>query len=118
MTRAGSGQGTITSQPEGIECGETCSITVEPGALVVLSAAAGDGAGFAGWSGICTGIGTCSVVVDQTMSVTAAFEPVQSLQEKGVVFGDHLGEVAGYARFRSFSDPDGNTVQLIEYVHR
>jgi len=43
---------------------------------------------------------------------------VQSLQERGVVFGDHLGEVAGFARFRSFTDPDGNTVQLIEYVRR
>jgi len=43
---------------------------------------------------------------------------VQSLQEKGVVFGDHLGEVAGFARFRSFADPDGNTVQLIEYARR
>ena len=43
---------------------------------------------------------------------------VQSLQEKGVVFGDHLGEVSGFARFRSFTDPDGNAVQLIEYARR
>jgi predicted enzyme related to lactoylglutathione lyase len=43
---------------------------------------------------------------------------VRSLQGKGVVFGDHIGEVAGYARFRSFLDPDGNTVQLIEYLRR
>ena len=43
---------------------------------------------------------------------------VRSLQERGVEFHDHLGEVAGFARFRSFSDPDGNTVQLIEYVAR
>lgn len=28
---------------------------------------------------------------------------------------DHEGDVQGYARFASFSDPDGNTVQLIEY---
>jgi catechol 2,3-dioxygenase-like lactoylglutathione lyase family enzyme len=43
---------------------------------------------------------------------------VSALEEKGVRFGDHLGEVAGFARFRSFTDPDGNTVQLIEYVGR
>jgi predicted enzyme related to lactoylglutathione lyase len=43
---------------------------------------------------------------------------VQSLQEKGVVFSDHLGEVSGFARFRSFTDPDGNALQLIEYVRR
>jgi hypothetical protein len=31
-----------------------------------------------------------------------------------VEFG-HEGDVSGYARFASFKDPDGNTVQIIEY---
>jgi predicted enzyme related to lactoylglutathione lyase len=39
-----------------------------------------------------------------------------SLQERGVVFEDHLGEVPGYARYASFADPDGNSMQLIEYL--
>ena len=30
----------------------------------------------------------------------------------------HEGEVEGFARFCSFLDPDGNTVQLIEYAER
>ena len=34
---------------------------------------------------------------------------------QGIEFG-HDGEVEGYARFASFSDPDGNTVQIIEYA--
>jgi predicted enzyme related to lactoylglutathione lyase len=37
------------------------------------------------------------------------------LSERGVEFG-HEGDVEGYARFASFQDPDGNTVQLIEYA--
>jgi len=37
------------------------------------------------------------------------------LVERGVRFG-HEGEVQGYARFASFADPDGNTVQIIEYA--
>lgn len=37
------------------------------------------------------------------------------LSERGVAFG-HEGDVEGYARFASFEDPDGNTVQLIEYA--
>lgn len=37
------------------------------------------------------------------------------LSAKGVSFS-HEGDVAGYARFASFSDPDGNAVQLIEYA--
>ncbi len=38
-----------------------------------------------------------------------------SLEARGVAFEDHLGEVPGYARYASFSDPDGNSMQLIEY---
>lgn len=37
------------------------------------------------------------------------------LRERGVEFG-HEGDVQGYARFASFEDPDGNTVQIIEYA--
>ena len=37
------------------------------------------------------------------------------LAERGVEFG-HEGDVQGYARFASFKDPDGNTVQVIEYA--
>jgi catechol 2,3-dioxygenase-like lactoylglutathione lyase family enzyme len=36
------------------------------------------------------------------------------LTARGVEFG-HEGDVGGYARFASFTDPDGNAVQLIEY---
>lgn len=53
---------------------------------------------------------------------TAVFEvedldqAVRALEERGVRFDEHIGEVAGYARFASFPDPDGNTVQIIEYL--
>jgi catechol 2,3-dioxygenase-like lactoylglutathione lyase family enzyme len=53
---------------------------------------------------------------------TAVFEVTdldaarRGLEEKGVRFDEHVGEVAGYARFASFPDPDGNTVQIIEYL--
>ena len=39
-----------------------------------------------------------------------------TLEGRGVRFHEHAGEVPGYARFASFSDPDGNTVQVIEYA--
>ncbi len=38
----------------------------------------------------------------------------QRLSVQGVSF-DHEGDVQGYARFASCRDPDGNTIQLIEY---
>lgn len=40
------------------------------------------------------------------------------LEQRGIVFDEHLGEVPGYARYASFTDPDGNTMQLIEYRDR
>ena len=42
----------------------------------------------------------------------------RALGERGVEFHERVGEVAGYARFASFSDPDGNVVQIIEYTSR
>jgi catechol 2,3-dioxygenase-like lactoylglutathione lyase family enzyme len=38
------------------------------------------------------------------------------LEQRGLAFDEHLGEVPGYARYASFADPDGNAMQLIEYV--
>jgi catechol 2,3-dioxygenase-like lactoylglutathione lyase family enzyme len=39
------------------------------------------------------------------------------LSARGVTF-THEGDVEGYARFASFLDPDGNSVQIIEYSRR
>jgi catechol 2,3-dioxygenase-like lactoylglutathione lyase family enzyme len=35
---------------------------------------------------------------------------------RGAEVDDHVGEVEGLARFATVRDPDGNPVQLIEYV--
>jgi catechol 2,3-dioxygenase-like lactoylglutathione lyase family enzyme len=40
-----------------------------------------------------------------------------ALSARGVTFG-HQGGVEGFARFLAFADPDGNTVQVIEYERR
>lgn len=38
------------------------------------------------------------------------------LAGRGAHLDDHVGEVEGFARFTTVRDPDGNPVQLIEYV--
>ncbi|WP_161816021.1 S8 family serine peptidase [Steroidobacter agaridevorans] len=74
ITKAGAGQGTVSSSPAGISCGPTCSASFDPGSLVTLSAAADAQSVFEGWSGACTGLGnSCSVTMDRAQSVTAAF---------------------------------------------
>jgi catechol 2,3-dioxygenase-like lactoylglutathione lyase family enzyme len=38
-----------------------------------------------------------------------------AMRTRGVVFDEHVGEVDGVARFASFTDPDGNRLQIIEH---
>jgi hypothetical protein len=70
---AGSGTGTVTSSPVGISCGSVCSGGYAPGTSVILTATPDPGTVFSGWSGDCSGSGTCSVTLDAARSVTATF---------------------------------------------
>ena len=74
VTRAGSGSGTVASAPAGISCGATCSATYASGAAVTLTATPAAGSTFAGWSGACTGSGSCVVTMTAARSVTATFD--------------------------------------------
>jgi hypothetical protein len=51
VSTTGSGAGTVTSSPAGINCGGDCSHTYPAGTRVTLTATAGPGSVFAGWSG-------------------------------------------------------------------
>jgi hypothetical protein len=73
VTKDGTGTGTVASSPAGINCGATCSGNFNAGASVTLNATPGTGSTFSGWSGSCTGTGTCTVTMDQARSVTASF---------------------------------------------
>lgn len=76
VTRSGSGSGTVTSSPSGISCGSDCTQTYTAGTRVTLTASAASGSRFTGWSGGgCTGTGTCSVIVNGAVGVTATFNP-------------------------------------------
>jgi hypothetical protein len=57
VSKTGSGDGTVTSDDGGIDCGSDCSETYAVGAdpTVTLSAAAAAGSHFAGWGGACNG---------------------------------------------------------------
>jgi len=73
VTEAGTGAGTITSSPAGVNCPTTCSASFAQNTQVTLSETPGTGSTFAGWSGACTGTSTCSVTVTAAESVTATF---------------------------------------------
>jgi PKD repeat protein len=71
--KEGNGSGEVTSSPAGIACGDVCAASFDAGTVVTLTATAGSGSTFVGWSGACSGTGTCQVTLDQAHSVTAAF---------------------------------------------
>ncbi|MBK8150618.1 MAG: DUF2341 domain-containing protein [Acidobacteria bacterium] len=74
VTKDGSGSGTVTSDPAGIDCGATCTADFATSTVVTLAAAADISSVFTGWSGSdCSGTGTCVVTVDGAKSVTATF---------------------------------------------
>jgi Divergent InlB B-repeat domain/Concanavalin A-like lectin/glucanases superfamily len=71
---AGTGAGTVTSNPTGITCGGTCSSSYDYGTSVTLTATPATGSSFAGWSaGGCTGTGTCVVSVTAATNVVPTF---------------------------------------------
>jgi hypothetical protein len=51
VTKAGSGAGTVTSNPPGISCGAVCSASYAENTTVALTASPEPGSWFAGWSG-------------------------------------------------------------------
>jgi phospholipase C len=73
VTLAGGGTGAVTSSPAGINCGQTCSANFNSGSAVTLTAAPTTGFTFSGWSGACSGTGTCTVTVSNATTVTATF---------------------------------------------
>ena len=74
VTRSGSGTGTVTSSPAGIDCGTTCAADFDYGTEVTLQPSADAGSTFTGWSGGgCSGTGSCTVKLDAAASVDAAF---------------------------------------------
>ncbi len=68
-----SGTGSVTSYPSGINCGSTCSASFN--GSVTLAATPASGSYFAGWSGDCTGTGSCVVTMNAARNVTANFKP-------------------------------------------
>ena len=73
VSRAGTGSGTVTSSPAGINCGSTCTATYTDGTIVTLTATPDTSSSFAGWSGACSGTGSCTITMDGNKSATATF---------------------------------------------
>jgi hypothetical protein len=85
VKKTGSGSGKVTSSPAGINCGTHCSATYDARTTVTLTAHPAARSTFAGWSGGCSGKGTCRVKMSSARSVRARFKlkpPACSISHK------------------------------------
>lgn len=68
------GSGSVSSSPEGIECGQQCQHDFTSGSQVTLTATAQDGYELESWGGACSGSGaTCQLDLSEDRVVTATF---------------------------------------------
>lgn len=72
----GTGSGTVTSSPRGINCPSTCSVDFPAGASITLTETPTAGDTFGGWGQLCAGpMGgtTCSWTINSTLNINATF---------------------------------------------
>ena len=75
VVTSGTGTGSVSSSPPGINCSGTCSHTYAGGTQVTLTASPDVGSYLSSWSA-CSGTGSCTVTVNQNLTVTATFNRV------------------------------------------
>ena len=75
VTKTGTGAGTVTSNPAGINCGMDCTEPYPPSTVVTLTAKADTGSLFKGWSGDAD-CGDGKVTMTTNRSCIATFTPI------------------------------------------
>ena len=110
VTLAGSGAGTVTSNPPGINCGTSCSADFSSGEMVTLTAQPSPNDSFAGWSGACSGTGTCQVSLSNASTVTATFglsvhaiNHIIFMLQENRSFDHYFGQLPQYLQANGFT---------------
>ena len=80
VNKSGSGTGSVTSSPSGINCGSTCSANYTSGTSITLTATPNSGSTFSSWGGDCTvANNTCTFSLTSAKNITANFAIVQAI---------------------------------------
>ena len=76
INKSGSGSGTITSNPQGIYCGDDCTETYDENTLITLTADPNIDSTFLYWSDDCSNCGantSCQITIDADKTCSAIF---------------------------------------------
>ena len=79
LTIIKSGSGTVISAPSGIYCGGNCRANFAKDESIFLDAQPDFGFFFSGWSGACSGTGTCAITMNKDQVVRAIFTKINTL---------------------------------------
>jgi hypothetical protein len=81
VQKDGTGEGTVRGIPEVINCGISCSNSLQYGTTIKLVAAADNGSRFSGWVG-CDSLNgdICTVIMDSNVTVRASFDAVTEVK--------------------------------------
>jgi uncharacterized repeat protein (TIGR01451 family) len=112
VRRSGGGVGAVTSAPAGIACGKACDRVFATGTLVTLTAAPAAGSVFCGWSGACSGTGSCALTVSALHSVGARFG-LGDCSSDVTISAVRSGDWANPATWSAGRVPDANDVVAI-----
>lgn len=118
VNKLGSGAGSVSSDPVGINCGSDCGESYQIGTEVSLTAAPGANSDFDGWSGCDSVDGlTCTVTVNNNQAVSAIFLPAQqdlTVTKAGTANGTVTSTPAGINCPGTCTDnfDEGSTVTL------
>jgi hypothetical protein len=82
ILKKGLGDGSVTSNPVGIDCGNTCDFTFPAGNVTLTANFNAADTSFAGWEGTgfsCPGVGNCVVDATTAKRVRAVFNPAVAI---------------------------------------
>ncbi|MCW8965751.1 MAG: hypothetical protein OQK82_03560, partial [Candidatus Pacearchaeota archaeon] len=106
VSKSGNGIGTVTSSPNGINCGSYCSKSYNSGTSVTLTADPSSIYSFYGWGGDCSGTGNCTVSMTSSKNVTAYFgyaceTAILESQSGRTLYANRVacGMAKGYSRY-------------------
>jgi RHS repeat-associated protein len=115
IDRPGSGTGGVSAT--GLSCvgGSTtqavpCGAAYSHGTAVILTAVADANSSFAGWTGACSGAGSCQVTMTTARFVVATFAKIPTEFDTSYYHTDELGSV------RAITDDAGQTIIRHDYL--
>ena len=125
VSKTGTGSGTVTSSPIGVDCGDFCTYSFVDRSVVTLTAEPTPTSLFVGWSdSSCSGGGICRVMMDRARSLSAIFAAKPDHQPDGLIsktlagkyVGDGVYNATGIKQTRTITTARGSRVSFYARV--